>query len=374
VDEPLSPWSQPDFLPEKPDATSYGYVFRETLTPCDRETLIERCRGEQGSTSLLVWAPETARVVPAVELPFLQEAIRERLRESTRRSMRLAGFCLFVYSVPFLGVRDWRSVEYQFFLLLSFAILPLVEGWWELRALRAQDPASLSAHSASARYAAWLQRQPREISWFLTAIIVVVFVLQLVHGMKDSIALTGLTKGPMPARETYRFLTGPLMHGSIPHVAMNAIALFFLGTIVEALLGSASMAFIFVASALGGSVLSYLFVSQPSVGASGGIMGLLGCLAVLGLHFRKILPPNFGRRMLYAVFLTAMTGLAARHIIDNAAHAGGLIVGAALGWEMVRGRTTLPLVASGLLVWAGRFALVLIAVAFVVLTKFLWPG
>jgi membrane associated rhomboid family serine protease len=374
VDESLPPWSQPDLLPEKPDADSYGYLLRDVFTPCAREVLIERCRGEFGAKSLLVWAPESARVVPAVELPFLHDAIRESIRNSIQSGLRNAGFCLVIYGLLFFSAGNSRSAEYQFFLLFCFAILPLVEGWWQLRGLRAPTTENLASRSAAVRYEVWLDRQFREVSWFLLVVVLVVFVLQLAHGLADSFARAGLTKGPLQMREIYRFLSGPLMHGGVMHLLMNSLILFFLGAAVEALIGGAGLAAVFVASALGGSVLSYLLTPDTSVGASGGIMGLIGCLAVIGFRFREILPPNFGRRMLYAVFLTGMTGLAARHVIDNAAHAGGLIVGAALGWMLVSSQTTLPIAASRPVVWTGRLALLLVGAAFAVLAKLLWPG
>lgn len=265
-------------------------------------------------------------------------------------------------------------MEYQFLLLLSFAILPLAEGWRQLHQLRRETPADLIAQTVSARYGIWTNRQPREATWLLTAVILVVFVLQLVYGLNDSIARAGLTKIGLHPHDAYRFLTGPLMHGGVMHLLMNGVTLFVLGIAVEALLDGPGVALIFVVSALGGSAFSFFLTSQSSVGASGGIMGLLGALAVFGFHFRHILPPKFGRQMIYAVFLTALTGLAARHVIDNAAHAGGLITGAALGGVLVRSHSNLPIDLSRSFRWAGLFAIVLVFAAAAIIIKLLWPG
>ena len=97
-------------------------------------------------------------------------------------------------------------------------------------------------------------------------------------------------------------------------------------------------------------------------------MGLVGCLAVLGFHFRKILPPKFGWQMAYAVLITAFTGVIAHSVIDNAAHAGGAVGGTVLGWALFQGHQTLPLRPPPEAQWAGRasIALILLAALFII--------
>jgi rhomboid protease GluP len=164
------------------------------------------------------------------------------------------------------------------------------------------------------------------------------------------------------------------MHGGPVHLLSNGLALFVLGSAVEALLGSTGMLSIFVVSALGGSLLSFTYSPQTSIGASGGILGLLGCLVVIGFRFRHILPPRFGRQMCYAVLLIAFTGLSAPHVIDNFAHAGGFLTGAILGWILIQSRRNLPIAPPEPVVWAGRASLLLTLVALVVLIQRLWPA
>lgn len=360
VDAP-APWLRADLLPAKPDADSHGYLFRKVFTRCSRDELIDRCRQQ----ALLVWAPEVERLVPAIELPFLHGAIRECTQKKIRENLKLAGFYLLIYGLPLFipPSRGRGAFEFQFLLLLSFAVLPLVEGWWQLRQLDRETPETLPAEVTAARYGAWIDQQRRDFTWTLVAIIVVVFVLQLVAGMDRSVQRAGLTKIGLHAHDAYRFLTATLMHGGIMHIVMNAFSLFILGMILEALIGGAGVALVFTISALGGSMLSFACSAQTTVGASGGIMGLLGCLIVLGFRFREILPPGYVRRMIYAAVLTLLTGLAARHVIDNAAHAGGLFTGAALGWLLIRRQTALPLHSSELTKWAGYAATALLSAA-----------
>jgi len=71
----------------------------------------------------------------------------------------------------------------------------------------------------------------------------------------------------------------------------------------------------------------------PSVGASGAIFGLFGVLAVFGYRYRRELPPAFRRALgagiLPVIVINLFIGFSIP-FIDNGAHIGGLIIGAAL--------------------------------------------
>ena len=102
------------------------------------------------------------------------------------------------------------------------------------------------------------------------------------------------------------------------------VALAQLGPVLEAALGRLRFTALYVLSALGGSVLSYL-LSEPyqlGVGASGAIFGLFGAYYVvvrrLGGETRSIV-------MLLAVNLVITFSVP---IIDWRAHLGGLVTGA----------------------------------------------
>ena len=75
--------------------------------------------------------------------------------------------------------------------------------------------------------------------------------------------------------------------------------------------------------------------SLPMVGASGGIMGLIGYLAIYGYRRKQQLPPDFLRSMLINIGFIAAFGLVAYQIIDNFAHLGGFLVGAVYAFLQV---------------------------------------
>jgi membrane associated rhomboid family serine protease len=106
--------------------------------------------------------------------------------------------------------------------------------------------------------------------------------------------------------------------------------------LIEFLSNRAHLAIVFVLAVIGGGILSMLFMPVGnSVGASGGIMGLIGYLAVFGYRRRQQLPPDFLRNMLVNVGFVAAFGVIAYQIIDNFAHLGGLLVGAAYGFLQI---------------------------------------
>ncbi|MGA2492588.1 MAG: rhomboid family intramembrane serine protease [Roseiarcus sp.] len=132
--------------------------------------------------------------------------------------------------------------------------------------------------------------------------------------------------------EWWRLFTGPLIHGGLPHLAGNCLALFVTGILIEQVLGSRWVALLFALCGLGGAYASLLFnpPTMFSVGASGAIMGLLGATFVTAFRF-----PNGPMRsvlLLRSLQMIIPTLIPYRHaaantVIDYAAHLGGLSVG-----------------------------------------------
>lgn len=153
-------------------------------------------------------------------------------------------------------------------------------------------------------------------------------------------------------RQWWRFVTPMFLHAGLIHLLVNMYALWILGPYVEKLYGSAKFVVFWVASGIGGVVASYLTVvgpdtnlnsllrfllkrvDAPSVGASGALFGLVGVLFVFGIKFRRELPEGFkrafGTGLLPMILLNLFIGYLGRGFIDNAAHLGGMLSGAAL--------------------------------------------
>lgn len=154
-----------------------------------------------------------------------------------------------------------------------------------------------------------------------------------------------------PHHQWWRFITPMFVHVNLPHLLVNMYSLWIVGPYVEKLYGSAKFIAFWVLTGLAGVVGSYLSV-QPrlatggfgrflfkttdvaSAGASGALFGLVGVLFVFGIKFRRELPEGFrrafGTGMLPIIIINLFIGYLGRGFIDNAAHLGGLLSGAAL--------------------------------------------
>jgi GlpG protein len=132
--------------------------------------------------------------------------------------------------------------------------------------------------------------------------------------------------------EVWRVITPAILHGSIGHLAMNMMGLFFLGSVIERLHGFRWYAVMILSTALIASLVQVFWPEANNggplaVGASGVTYGLFGFLLIRP-HFDPLypvrLPPVF--QALALGFLIAGVLMIVRNIA-NGAHVGGLATG-----------------------------------------------
>jgi len=167
--------------------------------------------------------------------------------------------------------------------------------------------------------------------------IAAVFVTQLYVGMNTESAFAAAFDKPTFLDGSYwLILTGAAVHGSVMHYVMNSYALFSFGRLVELLSNRAHLAIVFVLSALGGGLLSLWYnPTNSSVGASGGIVGLISYLAVYAFRRRAFISYEFRKSLLINIGFILIFGLVLYQVIDNFGHIGGFIAGAIYGFLQV---------------------------------------
>ncbi|MEN6314687.1 MAG: rhomboid family intramembrane serine protease [Clostridiaceae bacterium] len=126
--------------------------------------------------------------------------------------------------------------------------------------------------------------------------------------------------------EYWRFITPVFLHANEIHLLVNCYSLYVIGMSTEKLFGRFRFFIVYFVAGILGNILSFMFSTNPGVGASGAIFGLLGTLLYFGLERPSLFRVYFGRSIFITIFINLAYGFS-RTGIDNFAHIGGLIGG-----------------------------------------------
>ena len=147
----------------------------------------------------------------------------------------------------------------------------------------------------------------------------------------------------------WTFVSSMFMHAGFFHLFVNMLSLFFVGSLIEQLLGRKRYFWFYLLSGIfagfiyvGFYLLSGdLTLNVPAVGASGALFGLIGLLMVLTPNLKvymMFIPIPIKMKyaapgMLIVLWLVSIVG----HLgIGNTAHLGGLIAGLIYGFYLKR--------------------------------------
>jgi membrane associated rhomboid family serine protease len=317
-----------------PEGAGHGYLLPDGPHPCSREELVEWVRAYPGTPG--VWTPESGGAVRPEEVPWLVEALRSRRADEAQQRLGMATLAAIALVGGFLLLRPPPRVVGPGTLLLAvlagFWLLDSVYGLFRARRV---DAAAFAQQRQNERHATWAFDRPAPYTRVVAGALTAVFVAQGFAPAR-AVAAAGLVKEAARAGEWWRLLTGPMLHGGILHLGMNLAALLVLGRFVEVHASRFRMAQVFLASVLAGSLFTFLLTPVPSVGASGGVMGLVGYLGVRAWLRPEEFPDDFLHRIRYAIGATAVLGLLGFAFVDNWAHLGGLLGGAAMGGMLDR--------------------------------------
>ena len=152
--------------------------------------------------------------------------------------------------------------------------------------------------------------------------------------------------------ELYRLVAANFLHGGyllwpmpLLHVAMNGMAIFYLGNLIERLFGWQRFVVVYGVAGIGAMAASaYAGSSILMVGASGAVFGLLGSFAVVSWRLRLLLPLGLRQPLRWWLFMLAFNALLPLiwPVMDVAAHFIGFGLGAVLTLAMVGRCPALP--------------------------------
>lgn len=267
------------------------------------------------------------------------EYLEEQKRAIRKRSYWFLGFGILITSFLLIGLSArvvtieelFRSI---FFILGLFGLVGGIWGIYYAKNLTLKDLIPSPEAIAFIREG---QLTKPYFSYILIASIVAVTFCQMATGLDKSIDAAGFVKPDfLKKAEYWRILTGGALHGGIVHLYFNGQALYGFGSLIESISNRAHLAIVFLLAIIGGGIVSLIFLPEgTSIGASGGIMGLVGYLAIYGYRRKQQLPPDFLKSMLINIGFIAAFGIIAYQIVDNFGHLGGLITGAIYGFVQI---------------------------------------
>lgn len=310
----------------------------------DASALQEVIRRDDQELIGLVWTPEHEYMEVPEAVPELRDALQEsRTRASHQqleRQKRQLRFGLLLF-LAFMMYTGWEIIQFRqtvsplgllldllntsapigLLFLFMFWLMPWYDARKRFREVRGWTAETMKDAADLARFEVWLSWQKIFATKVLMGIIGLTGLMQLISGHPYAAALI---RG---GGERWRLLTAPLLHGNLLHFLMNALGLMYLGRRMEALARWPQVPIVFLFSAWLGGECSMMMGKGTSLGASGGLMGMLGFLLVFETRHAKLVPRTARRRLVAALLGTALIGIIGVRFIDNAAHIGGLVAG-----------------------------------------------
>lgn len=146
--------------------------------------------------------------------------------------------------------------------------------------------------------------------------------------------LTNWAPAILEQGEVWRLLSYGLLHIWFPHLLFNMLFLVYTGYHLERAIGRANLVLVYFGSVITGGLLSMaMSLDRPSLGASGGVFGLLAAGVVVGWKHWDAIPARarkyFGGALAWYIGYSLLSGLRSEGT-DNWSHLGGLLGGGLL--------------------------------------------
>lgn len=269
-----------------------------------------------------------------LEKDAMATAVEDYRRAVRKEALKELWIGVLLVIVPLLFFLFGAISFQELFRIIYFVLGAVVVAFslWELKRAKTLTVQDWLEHQQAQIFAESLNKTKPYYAWLILGCLIAVGFCQPVFDTKDSIQAAGLVKEKVWQGEWWRLLTCTTLHANFLHIWMNGLSLLGLGKLIESLANRCYLPLVFLLSAISGSFFSLILLpNATSVGASGGLMGLIGFLVVIGLRRKETLPVNFSRNLLVNLCLIGVIGLVGIQFIDNAAHVGGLAAGFLIG-------------------------------------------
>lgn len=178
-----------------------------------------------------------------------------------------------------------------------------------------------------------------KLSIGLIAVLVVVFLLTLLVGTQvGSMTVAALNMGALykpyvvGLGQIWRIITAGLLHGSVFHLLMNCINLYYIGRVMEPFFAKNKWMYYVVigVSMIAGNLVALLDTGQTiTVGISGGLFGMIGYYCILcldkGFYKNKLVRRNLMYMLLINFYVSFLPN------ISWQGHLGGFVAGLCFG-------------------------------------------
>lgn len=177
--------------------------------------------------------------------------------------------------------------------------------------------------------------KPRRYALWLTGIMAVIFILQIIlPEITSNFVLVSSDAFSRP----WILVTAIFLHAGITHILFNGFGLVLFGSLLEQIIGSRRFLMLFFATGIVSSIVSAFFYNSV-LGASGAVFGVLGALTALRpkmtVWVYYIPMPMYLAAIVWAA--ADLFGFFMPSGVANAGHLAGLAAGIAAGM-MMRGK------------------------------------
>ena len=174
------------------------------------------------------------------------------------------------------------------------------------------------------------------VTYSAIAVCVTLFVIinRASFPLDKAVELGALLPMRVKRGEYWRVLTAGFIHIRIPHLLMNMLSLYNIGSL-ERSFGSGLFGIILVLSIIGGNLLSTFLGDEDTitVGISGGLYGLLAAYMVLLFKLGLLQNSGVQAALLRTIFFNLLINLFPN--VSRMGHAGGFLTGFVIAMVML---------------------------------------